>query len=111
MRTVNWVVAGVLGVSGAAGLGVVMTRATNGSCCAPRSANATHATSVVTVQIEGVTCASCAVGIRGALAKLDGVSHVTMEQTSAVVRYDPSRVAPSQIIAAIDKLGFKAHVA
>lgn len=111
MRTRSWIIAGVIGVTGTAGLGVALGRVTGSSCCAQRSSNPASAAATITIHIDGVTCASCTIGIRKALKQLDGVARVTMTETDAVVAYDPTRVDPQRIVAAIDKLGYKARIA
>lgn len=111
MRLPSWIIAAVIGVAGTAGLGLAVGRATGSSCCAPRATNPASGTATVTVHIDGVTCASCTIGIRKALTQLKGVGKVTMNETDAVVSYDPARVDPQRIVAAIDKLGYKARIA
>lgn len=111
MRVRSWIIAAVIGVTGTAGLGIALGRATGSSCCAPRATNPANATATITVHVDGVTCASCTIGIRKALKQLDGVGKVTMNGTDAGVSYDPARVDPQRIVGAIDKLGYKARIA
>ncbi len=116
MRIKTLVMAGALGVFGAGGLGYVIAHTSGASCCAPRVAHAEAAppsatAKSVTLHIEGVSCASCAVGIKRALRALEGVSDVQMTDKSAVVQYDPAKLSPAQMIAAVEKVGFKARVA
>jgi Cu/Ag efflux protein CusF len=44
------------------------------------------------------------------LARLDGVVHaeVSFEEKAATVQYDPAKVTPEQMIAAIESIGFRA---
>jgi len=44
------------------------------------------------------------------LERLDGVVHadVSLEEKTATVQYDPSRVTPEQMIAAVNGIGFRA---
>ena len=50
--------------------------------------------------IEGMTCASCATRIEKRLNKLDGVeATVNYATENAAVHFDPSRVAPEDLIA------------
>jgi Cu/Ag efflux protein CusF len=46
------------------------------------------------------------------LERLDGVAHaeVSFEEKTAVVQYDPSRVTPEQMIAAVNGIGFRASL-
>ena len=73
---------------------------------------ASAATATAKLSIQGMTCASCAVSIRTATRKLEGVSSIEVdaEQGSAQVSYDPSRVDAATIAAAITDLGYKASV-
>jgi copper chaperone CopZ len=53
------------------------------------------------------------VATRAALRKLAGVEkvEVSLEERSAVVTYDPSRVNRAQMLEAIRRIGFDAEVA
>jgi len=46
------------------------------------------------------------------LERLDGVvqAEVSLEKKAAMVQYDPDRVTPAQMIAAINAIGFRAHL-
>lgn len=46
------------------------------------------------------------------MSRLPGVSHVdvSLERAEAVVRYDPDKIAPADIVATINRLGFQAHL-
>ena len=62
--------------------------------------------------IEGMTCASCATRIEKRLNKLDGVeATVNYATENAAVHFDPSRVAPEDLIAAIEAAGYQAKLA
>ena len=59
--------------------------------------------------IEGMTCASCATRIEKRLNKLDGVeATVNYATENAAVDFDPLRVAPEDLIAAIEAAGYHA---
>ena len=59
--------------------------------------------------IEGMTCASCATRIEKRLNKLDGVeATVNYATENAAVDFDPLRVAPQDLIAAIEAAGYHA---
>jgi copper chaperone CopZ len=64
----------------------------------------------VVLQIEGMTCASCAQAVVYALQRLEGVQQakVTFEPPIARVRFEPAKVSVAQLIAAVEKTGFKA---
>ncbi len=61
--------------------------------------------------LEGVSCSACMWLIEQTLRKLDGVGEVRMEQTShqAFVAWDPKRLKVSDILTAVDNIGFTAH--
>ena len=56
-----------------------------------------------TLDIGGMTCASCVRRVEKVLAKLDGVelAEVNLATEAASVVYDPTRVGPDQMAAAI----------
>ena len=64
----------------------------------------------VTLDVQGMTCGGCAIGVRTVLKRLPGVSKadVRYETHQAVVTYDPSKVTVSQMIAAIATLKYTA---
>lgn len=74
---------------------------------ATASAQATR-TERLTLRVEGMHCGSCAERIEDTVGALDGVvsADVDFEQTRAIVVYDPRRISPSRIIAAIEEAGF-----
>jgi Cu2+-exporting ATPase len=61
--------------------------------------------------LEEIRCAACLWLNEQSLRRLDGVLDVTLDYTSqqARVRYDPERVCLSEILAAIEALGYHAH--
>ena len=61
--------------------------------------------------IEGMTCASCATRIEKRLNKLDGVeATVNYATENAAVHFDPLRVAPEDLIGAIEAAGYHARL-
>lgn len=62
------------------------------------------------LKVTGMTCASCVARIEKILVRREGVSAaaVNLAAEKARVVYDPARVSPDELIAAIDALGFKA---
>jgi Cu+-exporting ATPase len=61
--------------------------------------------------IEGMTCASCAARIERKLNKLDGVTaSVNYATERASVRFDVSRVAPDELVAAVEQVGYRARL-
>ena len=62
--------------------------------------------------IEGMTCASCATRIEKRLNKLDGVeATVNYATENAAVDFDPVRVSPEDLIAAVEAAGYHATLA
>ncbi len=67
----------------------------------------------VALHVEGMTCGGCAISTRAVLNRLEGVkrAEVDYERKRALVTYDPARVTPPRMIAALkDKLGYTARV-
>ena len=58
-------------------------------------------TATVRLHISGMTCETCPTTARIALQKVSGVysAKVTLDDSLGVVRYDPRRVTPAQIVA------------
>lgn len=63
-----------------------------------------------TLQIEGMTCASCAQTVEKAARKLEGVTKasVNLATEKLSVSYDESKLSVSDIQTAVDKAGYKA---
>jgi copper chaperone CopZ len=66
----------------------------------------------VTLKITGLSCAGCANSIHTALSRIDGVisDEVKYPGDIAVIKYDASKISEKEIIAVIEKTGFKAEV-
>lgn len=66
----------------------------------------------VTLKITGMTCAGCANNISSVLEKMEGVISEEIEYPGDVntVTYDPQKTNEKEIIAAIEKIGYKANV-
>src|SRR5437667_1501165 len=63
------------------------------------------------LDLEGMTCASCAARIEKKLNKLDGVeATVNFATEQATVHFDPG-VAVEQLVAAVESAGYGAHPA
>ena len=61
--------------------------------------------------IEGMTCASCATRIEKRLNKLEGVeATVNYATENAAVTFDPARVAPEDLVAAVEAAGYHARL-
>lgn len=72
---------------------------------------AEHASAPVDLALEGMTCAACAARIEKALNRVPGVvAAVNFATESARVRYDPRRANRDALLAAVEKVGYRAHV-
>ncbi|NLI06275.1 MAG: cadmium-translocating P-type ATPase [Thermotogaceae bacterium] len=65
---------------------------------------------IVTLEIDGMTCAACVSAVKKAVAKLEGVSEVSVNLATerATVKYDPDKLRISSIKEAIEKAGYRA---
>jgi Cu+-exporting ATPase len=65
-----------------------------------------------TLEIRGMTCASCAAGIEKRLGTLDGVEScsVNFATHEASVAFDPARVGPDRLVAAVEEVGYGASL-
>lgn len=66
----------------------------------------------VILKITGMTCAGCASHIHTALSKTDGVlsDEVKYPGDIATIKYDAAKISEKEIIAVIEKTGYKAEV-
>ena len=64
----------------------------------------------VALDVEGMTCESCAAGVQATLGRKTGVSSATVDFQAKVARvvYDPSRVSVNELTESIVELGFQA---
>jgi len=71
---------------------------------------ATKTTTEITIPVEGMTCASCVRRVERALSKVPGVDEasVNLATETAHVRFDPTIAGPDQLVAAIEKAGYRA---
>lgn len=63
-------------------------------------------------KVQGMTCGGCEAGVKAKVKRLAGVESVeaSYAQGTARVVYDPAKVTPEKIIAAIEELGYKAQL-
>ncbi len=66
----------------------------------------------ITLQIEGMTCASCAAAVERAVSKLEGVEEVSVNlaTNTAKIKYTPGMVKLRDIRERIEKAGFHASL-
>jgi Cd2+/Zn2+-exporting ATPase len=64
----------------------------------------------VVIPVEGMSCMACAARVKKTLGSIAGVGdvHVSLAERNARVRFDPSRLAPDRLVAAISGLGYHA---
>lgn len=63
-------------------------------------------------QVRGMTCASCAARVEGALAGVEGVAHASVNFAAgrATVEYDPTRVSVPALLDRVRSIGYDAVV-
>lgn len=68
---------------------------------------------IATLSIQGMSCAACSARIEKKLSSMEGVAEarVNLATERATVRYDPGKVKVSEIIAAVESLGYGADLA
>ena len=64
----------------------------------------------ITLDIQGMHCGSCAVGIQMLTSQMDGVksAEVSYDGKKGVFEFDPAKTSKDKIIKAIEELGYKA---
>jgi len=74
------------------------------------SAEVAGETKTVLIPVEGMSCVVCAASVKKALQSIDGVqeAEISLERREARVRYVEGKVSPEQLVAAVNKLGYKA---
>lgn len=86
----------------------------NGASGAPQAAvEVAGDTATVNLAIKGMTCGGCATTARIVLRRVAGVyqADVSFESASAVVRYDPAKTSPEEVIEQLRKMtGYEASV-
>ena len=70
----------------------------------------TQRSKIVTLDVQGMTCGGCVIGVQTVLKRLPGVTkaEVRYETHRASVTYDPAKVTITQMIAAIETLKYTA---
>ncbi|MDB5863049.1 MAG: heavy metal-binding protein [Betaproteobacteria bacterium] len=61
-----------------------------------------------TLKIRGMTCGGCVASVQRVLRELDGVENadVSLADSTATVQYEPARVKPADLHAAIEDAGY-----
>jgi Cu+-exporting ATPase len=78
---------------------------------APRPAGAHAPEARIELGLEGMTCAACATRIEKVLNRVPGVSaNVNFATETALARFDASAVKPDELLAAVERAGYRAFV-
>lgn len=66
----------------------------------------------IQVKVTGMTCAGCASGLHKALSKQAGIleNEVQYPGDVASIKYDAAKISQAQILAVIEKAGYKGQV-
>ncbi|KAK1169734.1 copper-transporting ATPase 2 isoform X1 [Acipenser oxyrinchus oxyrinchus] len=74
--------------------------------------NPSFTESLVKIQVEGMTCQSCANTIEGKIGKLQGVQRirVSLNSQEALISYQPDIIQPEDLRKQIDDMGFEATI-
>jgi Cu+-exporting ATPase len=67
------------------------------------------ATKTLNLPVHGMTCGNCARGVQQTLTRTPGVVRAVVDhpRASAEVEYDPQRVTPEDLAAAVRELGYE----
>jgi periplasmic mercuric ion binding protein len=62
----------------------------------------------VTLDVKGMTCASCPLTVKQVLKKVPGVTEVSVDlkSESALVKFDSEKTKPEQLAKAVSDVGF-----
>jgi len=106
-RQVFIVALSVLALTGAMGISIKVSRPAHAAVAA-----SAIKTERVLIAVEGMSCTSCASGIKAMLKRTPGVisAEVSFEKREANVEYDSEKTTREKIAEAITKLGYKATV-
>ena len=65
-----------------------------------------------TLEVSGMTCASCPLTVKQVLKKQPGVSEASVDYKShsAHVKFDPDKIQPEQLAKAVTEIGFPTTV-
>jgi copper chaperone len=69
----------------------------------------THAARTLSIEIDGMSCGGCVASVRSVLARIAGLSVVSVEVGSARVAFESDRVSEDDVVRAIEEAGFTAR--
>ncbi|MDI6801796.1 MAG: cation transporter [Thermodesulfovibrionales bacterium] len=61
----------------------------------------------ITLKIEGMSCQHCVMRVKKAIDAVAGITRSDVAVSSATIQFDESKVRKEDIIAAIEKAGYK----
>ena len=66
----------------------------------------------VTINVDGMTCASCVMTVEQVLKTVPGViaASVNLATEKAFVKYDPTSTSPAEMVRAINEVGYEADI-
>lgn len=69
-------------------------------------------TTIKTVTVKGMTCASCSAAVERNISKADGVAKATVNLATEklTVEYDSEKISIEDMASRIDKLGYKVEI-
>jgi copper chaperone CopZ len=69
----------------------------------------TPSTRELSLQIDGMSCGGCVASVRSVLARITGLSVVSVDVGSARVTIEGDRASEDDVVRAIEKAGFTAR--
>lgn len=110
--TISFLLCGVLSAAGCQKGSSPADRARQAQGAAEKGSGMSESknTSTVTFEVHGMHCEGCVGAIQRALGETQGVVEktVSLAESAAVVTYDPAKVAPADLVAVIEELGYTA---
>ena len=89
---------------------VITTAAAAAESTAQGATQRTAANKEIVLPIEGMSCVACVARVKKEISAKPGVTaiNVDLAERNARIVFDPGRISAREIVAAIDKLGYKA---
>lgn len=101
------------GVTVAVALGTIACAGSDSAPHPPQAQAAveTRGAARAVFEIQGMACLSCAATVRAMLVRTPGVARadVSAERGEGIVEFDPAQVAPAELIAVVERLGYRAR--
>jgi len=86
------------------------TYASQSAAHSPQQSSSAGTSASVAIPVEGMTCFTCELTVESSLKRLPGVqsADARVKEQAAYVSYDPAKVQVEELVAAINKTGYKA---